>query len=55
MKQLNKEMDAIRRGKLDQSRFDRKASRMDEEIKVVKVVLENTLNEFKAIENFTTK
>ena len=49
------ELDAIRRGKLEQSRFEKKTRQMDEEIKIVKIVLENTLNEFKSIENFTSK
>lgn len=49
------ELDAIRRAKLENSRFEQKTQKFDEQIKVIKVVLENTLNEFKSIENFTSK
>ena len=49
------ELDTLRRSKLEQKKFDRKTTRMEEEIKVIRIVLENTLNEFKAIENFTSK
>ena len=49
------ELDSIRRAKLENSRFEQKTQKFDEQIKVIKVVLENTLNEFKSVENFTSK
>ena len=49
------ELDSVRRSKLENSKFDHKTQKIDEQIKVIKVVLENTLNEFKSVENFASK
>lgn len=49
------ELDAIRRAKLEKKTFDSKVRQIEEELKIIKIVLENSLNEFKAIENFTSK
>ena len=49
------EIDSVRRAKLENSKFEQKSQKVDEQIKVIKVVLENTLNEFKSIENFASK
>lgn len=49
------ELDQLRRCKLENSKFEKKTQKFDEEIKVLRVVLENTLNEFKTIENFASK
>jgi hypothetical protein len=49
------ELDTLRRGKVSYDKFDKVAAKMENDVKVIKIVLENTLNEFKAIENFTSK
>lgn len=49
------ELDAQRRAKVENKKFEKFGEKTTEEIKVIKVVLENTLNEFKSIENYTSK
>ena len=49
------EIDGLRRSKLENKKFEKTTSKMGDEIRIIKVVLENTLNEFKAIENYSSK
>lgn len=55
METFRLELDGIRRGKVETRQFEKKMGKLDDGIRVVRVVLENTLNEFKSIENFTSK
>lgn len=49
------ELDGLRRSKLENKKFEKVTEKQGDEIKLIKVVLENTLNEFKSIENYTSK
>ena len=49
------ELDALRRSKLETKIYEKKNEQMENDLKIIKVVLENTLNQCKSIENMIVK